>query len=113
MALLKAGPNRDQDQDQDTAMDLQRGHMNHVNKMAEDGKLVLAGPFLDGGEVRGIFVFDVETIEEARELTASDPAIKAGRLQMELHPWYGSPALLKVNEIHSTIASENLSHLLY
>ncbi len=113
MAFLKAGPNRDQDQDQYTAMDLQRGHMNHVNKMVEDGKPVLAGPFLDGGEVRGIFVFDVETIEEARELTASDPAIKAGRLQMELHPWYGSPALLKVNEIHSTIASENLSHLLY
>jgi uncharacterized protein len=105
MAFLKAGSNRDQDPD--AAAEIQRGHMDYINRLAEDGKLVLAGPFLGGGEMRGIFLFDVETIDEARELTATDPAVQSGRLEMELHPWYGSAALLKVNEIHSTIASEN------
>ncbi|MEX0661550.1 MAG: YciI family protein [Balneolaceae bacterium] len=104
MAILKAGPNTDQDEEE--AMELQRGHMANINRLAEEGVLVLAGPFSDGGEMRGIFIFDVETVEEARELTESDPAVQAGRLAMELHPWYGSAALLQINEIHDTISKE-------
>ena len=96
-ANLIAGPKRDQDSN--TAALLQRAHLDNITKLAETGKLVLAGPFLDDGEVRGIYIFDVKTIEEARKLTETDPAIKAGRLRMELRPWYGSAALLKVNEI--------------
>jgi uncharacterized protein YciI len=105
MAFLKAGPNRDQDST--TAMALQRAHLDNINRLAEAGKLVLAGPFLDDGELRGIYVFDVETVEAARQLTETDPAIKAGRLVMELHPWYGSPALMLLNEWHGKIARKN------
>lgn len=102
MAFLKAGPNRQQDSA--TAATLQQAHMANIQRLAGEGKLVLAGPFLDDGNLRGIYVFDVETVEEARALTATDPAVKAGRLEMELHPWYGSAALLKVNEIHEKVA---------
>lgn len=105
MAFLKAGPNRSQDST--TAAQLQRAHLDNIKRMAEAGQLVLAGPFLDNGEIRGIYVFDVRSVEEARTLTATDPAIKAGRLEMELHPWYGSAALMKVNEIHARIAEES------
>jgi uncharacterized protein len=105
MAFLKAGPERGQDEE--TAQEIQRGHMEHIQTLAEDGKLVLAGPFLDDGEIRGIFLFDVESLEEARELTAADPAVQAGRLEMELHPWYGSAALLQVNDLHRRIAEIN------
>ncbi len=105
VAFLKAGPNRDHGPDAIAA--LQRGHMEHMRRMADDGKLIMAGPFLDGGELRGIFVFAVETLEEAAALTAADPAVEAGRLAMELHPWYGSAALLKVGEIHKAIARTN------
>jgi uncharacterized protein len=104
MAFLKAGPNRDHDPE--TAREIQRGHMENINRLANEGKLILAGPFLDGGELRGIFLFDVETVEEARELTETDPAIQAGRLAMELHPWFGSAALLKVPDIHTRISKE-------
>ncbi|SIT91792.1 Uncharacterized conserved protein YciI, contains a putative active-site phosphohistidine [Pontibacter indicus] len=85
MALLKKGPY----QPTDTAEvnSIQRGHMAHIRKMAADGKLVMAGPFLDNGELRGIFIFDVATLEEAKALTEADPAVKAGKLIMELHPW--------------------------
>ena len=102
MAILRAGPNRDHDAD--TARALQRGHMEHMQRMAADGKLVLAGPFLDDGEMRGIFVFAVETLAEAEALTAADPAVESGRLSMELHPWYGSAALMKVGEIHGAVS---------
>ncbi|GGQ07080.1 YciI family protein [Shewanella litoralis] len=64
----------------------------------------MAGPFLTDGELRGIYIFDVETIEQAQQLTATDPAIKAGSLVMELVPWYGSAALMEVNAIHNTLA---------
>lgn len=106
MAYLIAGPNRDQDSAQAAA--LQRAHMDNITRMAEAGKLVLAGPFLDDGEVRGIYVFAVETVEEARELTASDPAVQAGRLVMDLHPWYGSAALMKVGEMHKKLGKKQI-----
>jgi hypothetical protein len=62
---------------------------------------------MDGGVIRGIYIFNVSTIEEARQLTATDPAIKAGRLVMELHPWYGSAALKQVNTLHVSIAEKS------
>lgn len=101
MAFLKAGPNRDQDST--TAANLQKAHLDNIVRLAEAGKLSLAGPFLDGGEMRGIYIFNVETIEEAKALTETDPAIQAGRLEMELHPWYGSAALMEVNELSKRI----------
>ncbi|MCB0560761.1 MAG: hypothetical protein H6573_09885 [Lewinellaceae bacterium] len=104
MAFLKAGPTRSQDSLE--AAQLQRAHLDNIRRLAEEGKLVLAGPFMDGGEVRGIYVFDVRTVEEAQALTASDPSIQAGRLVMELHPWYGSAALMKLNALHESVAKE-------
>jgi len=105
IAFLKKGPNRTQDSAK--AMDLQRAHLDNINRLAQNGSLVLAGPFLDTGVLRGIYIFDVKTIEEAKALTESDPAIQAGSLEMELKPWYGSAALLQVNDIHSKIAKES------
>lgn len=102
MAFLKAGSNRSQDST--AAAELQRAHLANIRRLAEAGRLVLAGPFLDDGEIRGIYIFDVKTVKEARALTATDPAIQAGSLEMELHPWYGSAALMKVNDIHARIA---------
>lgn len=106
MAFLKSGPNRTHDKE--TAAAIQRAHMDNINRMAEEGKLVLAGPFMDGGELRGIYIFNVETIEEAQALTETDPAVKEGRLIMELHPWYGSAGLMQVTEIHHRIQKSKI-----
>lgn len=106
MAFLERGPNRDLDSA--AAMELQRQHLDNIGRMAEIGKLAIAGPFLDDGDVRGIYIFNVSSVEEARELTNSDPAIQAGSLVMRLRPWYGSAALFEVNEIHNSIAKINI-----
>ncbi len=104
-AFLKVGPNRAQDSL--TAAKLQQAHLANIGRLAQEGKLVLAGPFLDEGDIRGIYIFAVETVEEATKLTETDPAIQAGRLRMELHPWYGSAGLKQVNEIHKKLAKRN------
>lgn len=106
MAYLKVGPNRTNDKED--AAKLQRAHMDNITRMAEEGVLVVAGPFMDDGDIRGIYIFAVETLEEAEKLTSSDPAIQAGSLVMELHQWYGSAALMKVNDIHNEIAKINI-----
>ncbi|MEZ5030367.1 MAG: YciI family protein [Saprospiraceae bacterium] len=107
MAFLKAGPERSQDAE--TAAALQKAHLKNIMRMAEEGTLVLAGPFLDQGEVRGIYIFNVATVAEAEALTNTDPAIQAGRLVMELHPWYGSAALMEVNRINKNIQKKPIN----
>ena len=67
--------------------EIQKGHMANINKLAEMKKLIAAGPFGDNGRLRGIFVFRVASLEEAKALTATDPAVQAGRLAMDIHPW--------------------------
>lgn len=88
MVFLKKGPNRNQDST--TTAKLQEQHMAHLTKMAETGKMDLAGPFMDNGEIRGICVYNVATKEEAEKLANEDPMVKAGRLIVEIHPWYAA-----------------------
>ena len=63
--------------------------MAHIGEMAKGGHLVAAGPFGDNGELRGIFIFQVESIEQAKALAEADPAVKAGRLAIDVHTWMG------------------------
>jgi uncharacterized protein YciI len=66
---------------------LQEAHLANIRRLAETGKLVVAGPFSDDGPLRGVFVFKTETLDEAKTLADSDPAVQAGRLALEFHPW--------------------------
>ena len=88
--MLVKGPHRD-DIDSLSLAKIQEGHMANINKMAESGKLQIAGPFGDDGNWRGIFIFDVATEEEVKELLKDDPAIQSGRLDYEIHPWWTLP----------------------
>ncbi|MEB2776439.1 YciI family protein [Algoriphagus sp. D3-2-R+10] len=88
--------------------DIQAGHMANINQLVEEGQLVMAGPFFGNEELRGLFIFAVESLEEAEKLTATDPAVKAGVLRMELKEWYGSAALMLMADMHSKIAKINI-----
>lgn len=67
--------------------EIQKGHMANINRLAEMKKLIAAGPFGDNGRLRGILVFRVGSLDEAKALTATDPAVQAGRLAMQIHQW--------------------------
>jgi uncharacterized protein len=69
---------------------IQEGHMANIRKMAETGKLLVAGPFTDDGDLRGLFVFRTATLDEAKAMAEQDPAVKAGRLRLEWHPWFAA-----------------------
>lgn len=88
--MLTKGTNRTQDSA--TAAKIQDGHMANIGRLYELGKIKVAGPFGDDGNWRGIFIFDCETKEEVESLLKTDPAISAGRLSYEIHPWWTMPS---------------------
>lgn len=92
---LPAGPERDE---------MFRGHFANIKRLADAGKLVLAGPFDGVDGWRGLFVFAVKDIEEARQLAATDPVLVKGEMVAEYHRYYGSAALMLVPEFHDRLA---------
>nr|WP_287936520.1 YciI family protein [Algoriphagus sp.] len=87
--------------------EIQAGHMANIGKMADMGKLILAGPFFGNDDLRGIYIFDVQTLEEAKALTETDPAIQAGVLKMDLKEWYGSAALMMLPELYPKVTKQS------
>jgi uncharacterized protein YciI len=85
--FLKSGPNKD-NSDTVKMNRYQEGHMNNIRRMANMGKLHIAGPFLDNTELRGIFIMDVKDENEIKELLKDDIYIQEGYLIAEIHPWY-------------------------
>lgn len=88
MAFLKKGENRSQSKQE--ADSLQRLHLAHLKKMYELGYSDISGPFGDLGDIRGITIYNVPTIEMADSLANADPMVKAGRLSIEIHPWWAA-----------------------
>lgn len=86
--MLTKGKDRDKITDTAVINKLQEGHMANMQVMADLGKLIVAGPFGDDGYWRGIFIFDAASKEEVEKLLEKDPAIKAGRMDYEIHPWW-------------------------
>jgi uncharacterized protein YciI len=85
-AFLARGPKWTAEKTPQTE-ELQKAHLANINRLAEMKKLVVAGPFGDNGELRGICVFKVASLEEAKTLAETDPAVQAGRLAIELRTW--------------------------
>jgi uncharacterized protein YciI len=104
LVVLKTGPNRMPDGPERDAMF--RDHFANIKRLADEGKLALAGPFDGVDGWRGLFVFAVKDIEEARRLTATDPVIAKGEMVAEFHRYYGSAALMLVRETHDTVAKK-------
>ena|SRR2546425_3304874 len=87
-AFLKRGPNRKEGDDKNPEIqELQKAHIANIQRLAAMKKLIVAGPFGDNGDLRGIFVLRVASLKEAQDLCATDPMVKSGRLVVELHPW--------------------------
>jgi|SRR5829696_4841394 len=82
---------------QDTAAvdALQKAHLEYMDALHKQGKLVMAGPFRDHAAARGVVVYRVKDVPEAKALAAEDPMVKAGRLTLEAYPWMTFRGILK------------------
>lgn len=88
IAFLKKGPNRSQPEEE--AKKLQAAHMAHLGKMYELGYADISGPFDDDSNISGITIYNVPTLQMADSLANADPMVKAGRLVIEIHPWWAA-----------------------
>ena len=88
---------------------LMKGHMANIGKLADEGKIIVAGPFLEKNKenYRGMFIFNTKSKEEAEQWVKTDPAVQAGVFSYEIFPWYGSAALPLYLKHHEEISKEN------
>jgi uncharacterized protein YciI len=105
LVILKTGPNKvPAGKERD---DMFKGHFANINRLSAEGKLVLAGPFDGVDGWRGLFIFAVGDIAEAKQYVATDPVIIKGEMIAEYHKYYGSAALMLVREAHDRIAKKS------
>ncbi len=105
LVILKTGPTRVPDgKDRDAMF---AGHFANIKRLAGEGKLALAGPFDGVDGWRGLFIFAVSEIEDAKKLVATDPVIIKGEMIAEYHKYYGSAALMLVNEANEKVAKKS------
>jgi uncharacterized protein YciI len=106
MVLLKTGSVTNLDKAKTDS--LFSGHMRNINKLADDGRLVVAGPFFKNDKYRGLFILNADSIEEGRKLVDTDPAVQAKLLEPEFLLWYGSAALAETLSIHKKIEKKTM-----
>jgi len=106
LVVLKTGPNKINDQ---TKLDiLFEGHLKNIQKLANEGKLIVAGPFTKNEKsYRGIFILNIKSKDEAKALLMDDPTIKEKVLEPEFLEWYGSAALGEYLKVHQKIEKKS------
>ncbi|WP_242157146.1 YciI family protein [Aestuariivivens sediminis] len=88
IAFLKKGPIHGQNEEEN--VDLQKAHLAHLTQMYDLGYADISGPFGDDGDIRGITIYNVPNLKMADSLAHADPMVKAGRLVVEVHPWWAA-----------------------
>ena len=103
LCILKTGP-KDGEIKGKEREEIFNGHFANIGRLADEGKLAVAGPFgKNDRSYRGLYIFNVPTVEEAEKLVVLDPAVKAGVFVYELTPWYASAAMMTVSETHKRL----------
>ena len=93
--VLLRRPSDPTDYPEERLNDIQERHLAHLGALHERGRLLLAGPFGDQADasLRGLCVFGT-SVDEARELMENDPAVRAGRLAVDVMSWWTEPGSL-------------------
>lgn len=102
LVILKSGTNNPTEKA--VRDELFSGHMKNINRLADEGLLVLAGPLGKNDQnYRGIFIINTESVEKAKELVMTDPAVKANVFEAEYFPFFGSAAIQETVPLHKKI----------
>jgi uncharacterized protein len=93
LVALKKGPKFTDAESEALTRD-QQAHLKHIFAMRDAGDLLLAGPFQDAGDLRGIFVFKNLDEKRIEALIAADPHIISGRMVAERLPFFTAEGVL-------------------
>jgi len=91
VAFLYKGPNPVDDPEESKKM--MKGHLANIQRLHDEGKIILAGPYLSKTDLRGYFLFDTDSVDAAQAWCDTDPAISAGVFRVDLHPWYSAKGI--------------------
>jgi len=106
LVMLKTGPATETDSVK--VSNIFKGHMKNIQSLAVQGKLVVAGPLgANDKKYEGIFVFNTASMDEAKEMLATDPAVQSNFLEADMYLWYCSAALMEINNIHNKIQKKH------
>ena len=75
---------------------IQREHLAYHAGLREAGHVVTTGP-VDGPpapSLRGLTFYRTGSLERSRQLAEADPAVRAGRLAVEIMTWYCPPGTM-------------------
>ena len=109
LVILKTGTNTTTDKQ--TLDSLFRGHMDNIQRLSAQRKLIVAGPMKKNpNNYRGIFILDVKTQDEAHQLLSTDPTIREKIFDVELYDWYGSAALPTYLPAHTKIEKKSINN---
>jgi uncharacterized protein len=104
LVVLKTGPNDASIKGEERTEAFQ-GHFANIKKLANEGKMAIAGPFgKNDKSFRGLFILNTTSLDEARSWTEADPTVKSGIFVVDYIPWFGSASLMATYEIHKKIS---------
>jgi uncharacterized protein YciI len=88
LVMLLKGNNRTHDKA--TSQRIQAAHIANIDRLAAEGKVVMAGPmgYKYDADLRGLFIIDAPDSTTAASYVMTDSAIITGRLRFEVHPWW-------------------------
>jgi uncharacterized protein YciI len=100
-AYLKTGPNSSS-HSPEQKKEIFAGHMANMKRLADERKLIIAGPFAKPADPtwRGLFILDTSSVEEARALVATDPGVISGEFVTECIPLRATPRLREFPDIY-------------
>jgi len=107
MVILNAGPAKVTDRDKWNKT--MAAHMKLMDTWTNEGKIMFAGPFMQENDMQEVFILQVKSVDEAKSLTDTDPAVAAGIFTVECHLWYGPAALQEITPLNKALQKKKLS----
>ena len=96
MAIMKKGPEWVSTKEPERKQ-IRQQHLANVLSLLDSGKAVITGPFDDDTDLAGIFILRASSTAEAKSWVDADPAVKAGLMVPEMHPWWSEDVFKKAN----------------
>jgi uncharacterized protein YciI len=95
LVLLRrpAGPSDYPDEELDR---IQREHLAYYAGLRAAGPVVPTGPVVEQPDpsLRGLGFYRTGSLDQSRQLAEADPAVRAGRLAVEIMTWYCPPGTM-------------------